>query len=85
MQQWCRNLQGAEKFLLLYYAHICSKNYMDMGSTNGVMNHIKISYPVPSKTKYRSITSHLYGDVTEYYVNVNNYIAIYNTHKDYFL
>ena len=63
MEDWPEHLQTEAKEMLKRNAKTFSKNDMDMGRTNLVKNHIKLTDPLPFKEAYRRITPQMYDEV----------------------
>ena len=63
LEDWPENLQHEAKEMLKRNAKVFSKNDMDMGRTNLVKHHIKLTDPVPFKEAYRRIPPQMYDEV----------------------
>ena len=63
LENWPEKLQQEAKEMLKRNAKVISKDDMDMGRTNLVKHHIKLTDPVPFKEAYRRIPSQMYDEV----------------------
>ena len=63
LENWPEKLQHEAKELLKRNAKVFSKDDMDMGRTNLVKHHIKLTDPVPFKEAYRRIPPQMYDEV----------------------
>ena len=63
LENWPEKLQHEAKEMLKRNAKIFSKDDMDMGRTNLVKHHIKLTDPVPFKEAYRRIPPQMYDEV----------------------
>ena len=63
LENWPENLQHEAKEMLKRNAKVFSKDDMDMGRTNLVKHHIKLTDPVPFKEAYRRIPPQMYEKV----------------------
>ena len=63
LENWPENLQHEAKEMLKRNAKVFSKDDMDMGRTNLVKHHIKLTDPVPFKEAYRRIPPQMYDEV----------------------
>ena len=63
LEDWPEHLQTEAKEMLKRNAETFSKNDMDMGRTNLVKHHIKLTDPLPFKEAYRRIPPKLYDEV----------------------
>ena len=63
LEDWPENLQHEAKEMLKRNAKVFSKDDMDMGRTNLVKHHIKLTDPVPFKEAYRRIPPQMYDEV----------------------
>ena len=63
LKNWPENLQHEAKEMLKRNAKVFSKDDMDMGRTNLVKHHIKLTDPVPFKEAYRRIPPQMYDEV----------------------
>ena len=55
LEDWPEHLQIEAKEMLKRNAKTFSKNDLDMGRTNLVKHHIKLTDPIPFKEAYRQI------------------------------
>ena len=55
LEDWPEHLQTKAKEMLTRNAKTFSKNDLDMGRTNLVKHHIKLTDPLPFKEAYRRI------------------------------
>ena len=63
LEDWPGKLQQEAKEMLKRNAKVFSKDDMDMGRTNLVKHHIKLTDPVPFKEAYRRIPPQMYDKV----------------------
>ena len=63
LENWPEKLQHEAKEMLKTNAKVFSKDDMDMGRTNLVKHHIKLTDPVPFKEAYRRIPPQMYDEV----------------------
>ena len=63
LENWPEHLQKEAKEMLKRNAKVFSKTDMDMGRTNLVKHHIKLTDPVPFKEAYRRIPPQMYDEV----------------------
>ena len=63
LEDWPEKLQQEAKEMLKRNAKVFSKDGMDMGRTNLVKRHIKLTDPVPFKEAYRRIPPQMYDEV----------------------
>ena len=63
LEDWPEHLQTEAKEMLKRNAKTFSKNDMDMGRTNLVKHHIKLTDPLPFKETYRRIPPQIYDKV----------------------
>ena len=63
LDDWPEHLQSEAKEMLKRNARVFSKTDMDMGRTNLVKHHIKLTYPIPFKESYRRIPPQMYDEV----------------------
>ena len=63
LENWPEQLQIEAKEMLKRNAKVFSKTDMDMGRTNLVKHHIKLTDPVPFKEAYRRIPPQMYDEV----------------------
>ena len=63
LENWPEHLQTEAKDMLKRNAKTFSKNDLDMGRTNLVKHHIKLTDPVPFKEAYRRIPPQIYDEV----------------------
>ena len=63
LENWPEKLQQEAKEMLKRNAKVFSKDDMDMGRTNLVKHHIKLTDPVPFKQAYRRIPPQMYNEV----------------------
>ena len=63
LEDWPEHLQTEAKEMLKRNAKTFSKNDMDMGRTNLVKHHIKLTDPLPFKEAYRRIPPQMYDEV----------------------
>ena len=63
LKDWPEHLQIKTKEMLKRNAKPFSKNDLDMGRTNLVKHHIKLTDPIPFKEAYRRIPPQMYDEV----------------------
>ena len=63
LEDWPEQLQIEAKEMLKGNAKTFSKNDLDMGRTNLVKHHIKLTDPIPFKEAYRRIPPQMYDEV----------------------
>ena len=63
LEDWPEHLQVEAKEMLKRNAKTFSKTDLDMGRTNLVKHHIKLTDPIPFKEAYRRIPPQMYGEV----------------------
>ena len=63
LENWPEHLQTEAKEMLKRNAKTFSKNDLDMGRTNLVKHHIKLTDPVPFKEAYRRMPPQMYDEV----------------------
>ena len=63
LEDWPENLQHEAKEMLKRNAKVFSKDDMNMGRTNLVKHHIKLTDPAPFKEAYRRIPPQMYDEV----------------------
>ena len=63
LEDWPEKLQKEAKEMLKRNAKVFSRDDMDMGRTNLVKHHIKLTDPVPFKEAYRRIPPQMYDEV----------------------
>ena len=63
IKDWPEKLQQDAKDMLKRNAQVFSKDDMDMGRTNLVKHHIKLTDPAPFKEAYRRIPPQMYDEV----------------------
>ena len=63
LENWPEKLQHEAKEMLKRNAKVFSKDDIDMGRTNLVKHHIKLTDPVPFKEAYRRIPPQMYDEV----------------------
>ena len=63
LEDWPGHLQIEVKEMLKRNAKTFSKNDLDMGRTNLVKHHIKLTDPIPFKEAYRRIPPQMYDEV----------------------
>ena len=63
LENWPEHLQVEAKEMLKRNAKTFSKNDLDMGRTNLVKHHIKLTDPIPFKDTYRRIPPQMYDEV----------------------
>ena len=63
LEDWPEKLQQEATEMLKRNAEVFSKDDMDMGRTNLVKHHIKLTDPVPFKEAYRRIPPQMYDEV----------------------
>ena len=76
LENWPEHLQTEAKEMLKRNAKVFSKTDMDMGRTNLVKHHIKLTDPVPFKEAYRRIPSQMYDEVKAHIQEMLNLGAI---------
>ena len=76
LENWPEHLQKEAKEMLKRNAKVFSKTDMDMGRTNLVKHHIKLTDPVPFKGAYRRIPPQMYDEVKVYIQEMLNLGAI---------
>ena len=76
LENWPEHLQTEAKEMLKRNAKVFSKTDMDMGRTNLVKHHIKLTDPVPFKEAYRGIPSQMYDEVKAHIQEMLNLGAI---------
>ena len=75
-ENWPEHLQKEAKEMLKRNAKVFSKTDMDMGKTNLVKHHIKLTDPVPFKEAYRRIRPQMYDEVKAHIQEMLNLGAI---------
>ena len=63
MEEWSEDDKNAAIEMIKRNANIFSKNDMDMGRTNLVKHHIKLTDTIPFKESYRRIPPQMYNEV----------------------
>ena len=63
LEDWPEHLQVEAKEMLKRNAKTFSKTGLDMGRTNLVKHHIKLTDPIPFKEAYRRIPPQMYDEV----------------------
>ena len=63
MEKWSEDDKNAAIEMSKTNANVFSKNDMDMGRTNLVKHHIKLTDPIPFKESYRRIPPQIYDEV----------------------
>ena len=63
LEDWPEHLQVEAKEMLKRNAKTFSKNDLDMGRTNLVKHHIKLTDPIPFKEAYRRIPPQMHDEV----------------------
>ena len=63
LEDWPEHLQVEAKEMIKRNAKTFSKNDLDMGRTNLVKHHIKLTDPIPFKEAYRRIPPQMYDEV----------------------
>ena len=76
LENWPEHLQKEAKEMLKRNAKVFSKTDMDMGRTNLVKHHIKLTDPVPFKEAYRRIPPPMYDEVKGHIQEMLNLGAI---------
>ena len=76
LENWPEHLQKEAKEMLKRNAKVFSKTNMDMGRTNLVKHHIKLTDTVPFKEAYRRIPPQMYDEVTAHIQEIINLGAI---------
>ena len=76
LENWPEHLQNEAKEMLKRNARVFSKTDMDMGRTNLVKHHIKLTDPVPFKEAYRRIPPQMYDEVKAHIQEMLNLGAI---------
>ena len=76
LENWPEHLQKEAKEMLKRNAKVFSKTDMDMGRTNLVKHHIKLTDPVPFKEAYRRIPPQMYDEVKAHIQEMLNLGAI---------
>ena len=76
LENWLEHLQQEAKEMLKRNAKVFSKTDMDMGRTNLVKHHIKLTDPVPFKEAYRRIPPQMYDEVKAHIQEMLNLGAI---------
>ena len=76
LENWPEHLQKEAKEMLKRNAKVFSKTDMDMGRTNLVKHHIKLTDPVPFKEAYRRIPPQMYDEVKTHIKEMINLGAI---------
>ena len=76
LENWPEHLQKEAKEMLKMNAKVFSKTDMDMGRTNLVKHHIKLTDPVPFKEAYRRIPPQMYDEVKAHIQEMLNLGAI---------
>ena len=76
LENWPKHLQKEAKEMLKRNAKVFSKTDMDMGRTNLVKHHIKLTDPVPFKEAYRRIPPQMYDEVKAHIQEMLNLGAI---------
>ena len=76
LENWPEHLQREAKEMLKRNAKVFSKTDMDMGRTNLVKHHIKLTDPVPFKEAYRRIPPQMYDEVKAHIQEMLNLGAI---------
>ena len=74
-ENWPEHLQKAKE-MLKRNAKVFSKTDMDMGRTNLVKHHIKLTDPIPFKEAYRRIPPQMYDEVKTHIQEMLNLGAI---------
>ena len=73
LENWPEYLQKEAKEMLKRNAKVFSKTDMDMGRTNLVKHHIKLTDPVPFKEAYRRIPPQMYDEVKAHIQEMLNF------------
>ena len=76
LENWPEHLQTEAKKMFKRNAKTFSKNNLDMGRTNLVKHHIKLTDPVPFKEAYRRIPPQMYDEVKAHIQEMLNLGAI---------
>ena len=76
LENWPEHLQKEAKEVLKRNAKVFSKTDMDMGSTNLVKHHIKLTDPIPFKGAYRKIPPQMYDEVKAFIQEMLNLGAV---------
>ena len=76
LENWPEHLQKEAKEMLKRNAKVFSKTDMDVGRTNLVKHHIKLTDPVPFKEAYRRIPPQMYDEVKAHLQEMLNLGAI---------
>ena len=76
LENWPEHLQKEAKEMLKRNAKVFSKTDMDMGRTNLVKHHIKLTDPVPFKEAYKRIPPQMYDEVKAHIQEMLNLGAI---------
>ena len=76
LENWLEHLQKEAKEMLKRNAKVFSKTDMDIGRTNLVKHHIKLTDPVPLKEAYRRIPPQMYDEVKAHIQEMLNLGAI---------
>ena len=76
LENWPEHLHTEAKEMLKRNAKVFSKIDMDMGRTNLVKHHIKLTDPVPFKEAYRRIPPQMYDEVKAHIQEMLNLGAI---------
>ena len=76
LENWPEHLQTEAKEMLKRNAKTFSKNDLDLGRTNLVKHHIKLTGPVPFKEAYRRISPQMYDEVKAHIQEMLNLGAI---------
>ena len=76
LENWPEHLQKEAKEMSKRNAKVFSKTDMDMGRTNLVKHHIKLTDPVPFKEAYRRIPPQMYDEVKAHIQEMLNLGAI---------
>ena len=76
LENWPEHLQKEAKEMLKRNAKLFTKTDMDMGRTNLVKHHIKLTDPFPFKEAYRRIPPQMYDEVKAHIQEMLNIGAI---------
>ena len=76
LENWPEHLQKEAKEMLKRNAKVFPKTDMDMGRTNLVKHHIKLTDPVPFKEAYRRIPPQMFDEVKAHIQKMLNLGAI---------
>ena len=76
LEDWPKHLQIEAKEMLKRNAKTFSKNYLDMGRTNLVKHHIKLTDPIPFKEAHRRNPPQMYDGVKAHIQEMLNLGAI---------